>query len=282
MNSLAKKIISVCIALVVLMSVSVTAFAADDILDINDGAKVNVGDRVKYTLYLGDTKEEIIGFELRLFYDKDYLELDKKSLEFDKFDGVIYNTDLDNMIPINWTNISNPADFSKKAMFLSLEFRVLKEGETDISQFVSEMYGDDMTYLKSYTWTYDISVNDETVVSDQVPIISEDEDTLKNRQGSFINYLDGKGEENTPDKDNHPAVISYTQNVTDIVEVTKNSSSGGNSADSDFPLIPVIIGAAVLVVVLAVVGVLIVKKRDDNVDLSAIPTQQDENNKNSD
>ncbi len=282
MNSLAKKIISVCIALVVLMSVSVTAFAADDILDINDGAKVNVGDRVKYTLYLADTKEEIIGFELRLFYDKDYLELDKKSLEFDKFDGVIYNTDLDNMIPINWTNISNPADFSKKAMFLSLEFRVLKEGETDISQFVSEMYGDDMTYLKSYTWTYDISVNDETVVSDQVPIISEDEDTLKNRQGSFINYLDGKGEENTPDKDNHPAVISYTQNVTDIVEVTKNSSSGGNSADSDFPLIPVIIGAAVLVVVLAVVGVLIVKKRDDNVDLSAIPTQQDENNKNSD
>lgn len=282
MNSLAKKIISVCIALVVLMSVSVTAFAADDILDINDGAKVNVGDRVKYTLYLADTKEEIIGFELRLFYDKDYLELDKKSLEFDKFDGVIYNTDLDNMIPINWTNISNPADFSKKAMFLSLEFRVLKEGETDISQFVSEMYGDDMTYLKSYTWTYDISVNDETVVSDQVPIISEDEDTLKNRQGSFINYLDGKGEENTPNKDNHPAVISYTQNVTDIVEVTKNSSSGGNSADSDFPLIPVIIGAAVLVVVLAVVGVLIVKKRDDNVDLSAIPTQQDENNKNSD
>lgn len=282
MNSLAKKIISVCIALVVLMSVSVTAFAAEDILDINDGAKVNVGDRVKYTLYLADTKEEIIGFELRLFYDKDYLELDKKSLEFDKFDGVIYNTDLDNMIPINWTNISNPADFSKKAMFLSLEFRVLKEGETDISQFVSEMYGDDMTYLKSYTWTYDISVNDETVVSDQVPIISEDEDTLKNRQGSFINYLDGKGEENTPDKDNHPAVISYTQNVTDIVEVTKNSSSGGNSADSDFPLIPVIIGAAVLVVVLAVVGVLIVKKRDDNVDLSAIPTQQDENNKNSD
>lgn len=282
MNSLAKKIISVCIALVVLMSVSVTAFAADDILDINDGAKVNVGDRVKYTLYLADTKEEIIGFELRLFYDKDYLELDKKSLEFDKFDGVIYNTDLDNMIPINWTNISSPADFSKKAMFLSLEFRVLKEGETDISQFVSEMYGDDMTYLKSYTWTYDISVNDETVVSDQVPIISEDEDTLKNRQGSFINYLDGKGEENTPDKDNHPAVISYTQNVTDIVEVTKNSSSGGNSADSDFPLIPVIIGAAVLVVVLAVVGVLIVKKRDDNVDLSAIPTQQDENNKNSD
>ncbi|MDO4830425.1 MAG: hypothetical protein Q4A46_02995 [Clostridia bacterium] len=282
MNSLAKKIISVCIALVVLMSVSVTAFAADDILDINDGAKVNVGDRVKYTLYLADTKEEIIGFELRLFYDKDYLELDKKSLEFDKFDGVIYNTDLDNMIPINWTNISNPADFSKKAMFLSLEFRVLKEGETDISQFVSEMYGDDMTYLKSYTWTYDISVNDETVVSDQVPIISEDEDTLKNRQGSFINYLDGKGEENTPDKDNHPAVISYTQSVTDIVEVTKNSSSGGNSADSDFPLIPVIIGAAVLVVVLAVVGVLIVKKRDDNVDLSAISTQQDENNKNSD
>ncbi len=262
MKSMLRRFIPICLSLVVLMSLTVTAFAADDnVLTINGGAEVNVGDRVKYTLYLADTKEEIIGFQLALFFDKEYLELDKNSMSFDKFDGVIYNADLDDSLPMNWTNISHPADFSKKAMFLSLEFRVLKGGETDISQFVTEMYGDDMTYLKSYTWTYDISVNDNSVVSDQTPLINDDEEYAEKNSGSIINYLDGMGEENTPNKDNHPAVVGYSQTVTEIVNVTKANSSSEESGD--FPITTVIIGAAVLIVVLAVVGVVVIKKRDD-------------------
>lgn len=262
MKSMLRRFIPICLSLVVLMSLTVTAFAADDnVLTINGGAEVNVGDRVKYTLYLADTKEEIIGFQLALFFDKEYLELDKNSMSFDKFDGVIYNTDLDDSLPMNWTNISHPADFSKKAMFLSLEFRVLKGGETDISQFVTEMYGDDMTYLKSYTWTYDISVNDNAVVSDQTPLINDDEEYAEKNSGSIVNYLDGMGEENTPNKDNHPAVVGYSQTVTEIVDVTKANSSSEESGD--FPITTVIIGAAVMIVVLAVVGVVVIKKRDD-------------------
>lgn len=262
MKSMLRRFIPICLSLVVLMSLTVTAFAADDnVLTINGGAEVNVGDRVKYTLYLADTKEEIIGFQLALFFDKEYLELDKNSMSFDKFDGVIYNADLDDSLPMNWTNISHPADFSKKAMFLSLEFRVLKGGETDISQFVTEMYGDDMTYLKSYTWTYDISVNDNAVVSDQTPLINDDEEYAEKNSGSIINYLDGMGEENTPNKDNHPAVVGYSQTVTEIVNVTKANSSSEESGD--FPITTVIIGAAVMIVVLAVVGVVVIKKRDD-------------------
>lgn len=262
MKSMLRRFIPICLSLVVLMSLTVTAFAADDnVLTINGGAEVNVGDRVKYTLYLADTKEEIIGFQLALFFDKEYLELDKNSMSFDKFDGVIYNADLDDSLPMNWTNISHPADFSKKAMFLSLEFRVLKGGETDISQFVTEMYGDDMTYLKSYTWTYDISVNDNAVVSDQTPLINDDEEYAEKNSGSIVNYLDGMGEENTPNKDNHPAVVGYSQTVTEIVDVTKANSSSEESGD--FPITTVIIGAAVMIVVLAVVGVVVIKKRDD-------------------
>lgn len=262
MKSMLRRFIPICLSLVVLMSLTVTAFAADDnVLTINGGAEVNVGDRVKYTLYLADTKEEIIGFQLALFFDKEYLELDKNSMSFDKFDGVIYNADLDDSLPMNWTNISHPADFSKKAMFLSLEFRVLKGGETDISQFVTEMYGDDMTYLKSYTWTYDISVNDNAVVSDQTPLINDDEEYAEKNSGSIVNYLDGMGEENTPNKDNHPAVVGYSQTVTEIVDVTKANSSSEESGD--FPITTVIIGTAVMIVVLAVVGVVVIKKRDD-------------------
>ncbi len=284
MKSISSKIISIFLIAMALISVSSTVFAAEDEeLTINDNAKVKVGDRIKYTLCLADTTDTIIGFELRLFYDHNYLELDKNSLNFEKFNGVIYNTELEDKIPINWTNISSPADFSKKATFLTVEFRVLKAGETDISQFVSEMYGDDMTYLKSYTWTYNITVNDETIVSNQVPKISEDEETLQKKQGGIINYLDGKGEKNSPDKDNHSAVIGYTVVATEYVDVTKNVSNSNQNGESSL-FSPLIIGAGVLAIILAVVCVLILQMRNAPTDSTVNSTDKyfeiDETNDN--
>lgn len=272
------KIISLCFTAVFMLSLmtSVTVFAADDELTINSEAKVNVGDKIKYTLYLSDTKEDIIGFELRMFYDHNYLELDKDSVNYGKFDGVIHNLNLEDKIPINWTNISTPISFASKAEFLSMEFKVLKGGETEISQFVSEMYGDDMTYLKSYKWTYDITVNDKTIVKDQTPVISDDEQTLEKNQGSFINYIDGMGEENTPNKDNHQAVVgaaSGTRIATEYVDVTRyeNVTSGGS-----FNMMPIIVIVAVVVVAGAIVAILIIKKRDD----AKITSENDNNVEN--
>lgn len=259
------KIISLCFASVLMLSfmTSITAFAADDELTVNSNAKVKVGDKIKYTLYLSDTKEDIIGFELRMFYDHNYLELDKDSVNYGIFDGVIHNLNIEDKIPINWTNISTPVSFSSKAEFLSMEFKVVKGGETEISQFVSEMYGDDMTYLKSYKWTYDITVNDKSIVKDQTPVISDDQQTLEKNQGSFINYIDGMGEENTPNKDNHQAVVGSvpgTQIATQYVDVTRYENV---SSDGSFNMMPIIVIVAVVVVAGAIVAILIIKKRDD-------------------
>lgn len=256
------KIVSLCFAAVLMLSfmTSITAFAADDELTVNSDAKVKVGDKIKYTLYLSDTKEDIIGFELRMFYDHNYLELDKDSVNYGKFDGVIHNLNLEDKIPINWTNISTPISFSSKAEFLSMEFKVLQGGETEISQFVSEMYGDDMTYLKSYKWTYDITVNDKPIVEDKTPVISDDKQTLEKNQGSFINYIDGMGEENTPNKDNHQAVVSGTQIATEYVDVTRYENVNSNGS---FNMMPIIVIVAVVVVVGAIIAILIIKKRDD-------------------
>lgn len=265
MKKLLKKIISLCFVATVLMSATVTASAAEQ-LTINEDAKVNVGDKVKFSLYLSDCTEEIIGFETRLFYDSDFLELDKDSITYEKFDGVIHNPNLENKLAISWTNISQPADFSKKSLFLSAEFKVLKAGETEISHFVTDMYGDDMTYLKSYKWTYDISVNDETIVTDKVPPVSDDEKTLEEKQGSFINYVDGMGEENSPNKDDHQSVtgvVMRTQTATEVIDVTQykpvsDTSSGAGS------MVYILVGAGVLIIALAVVAIVIVKKRDDS------------------
>lgn len=259
------KIISLCFVSVLMLSLmtSMTVFAAENELTVNSDAKVKVGDKIKYTLYLSDTKEDIIGFELRMFYDHNYLELDKDSMNYGKFDGVIHNLNIEDKIPINWTNISTPISFANKAEFLSMEFKVVKGGETEISQFVTEMYGDDMTYLKSYKWSYDITVNDKTIVKDQTPVISDDKQTLENNQGSFINYIDGMGEENTPNKDNHQAVVGSvpgTQIATQYVDVTRYENV---TSDGSFNMMPIIVIVAIVVIVGAIVAILIIKKRDD-------------------
>lgn len=259
------KIISLCFVSVLMLSLmtSMTVFAADNELTVNSDAKVKVGDKIKYTLYLSDTKEDIIGFELRMFYDHNYLELDKDSMNYGKFDGVIHNLNIEDKIPINWTNICTPISFANKAEFLSMEFKVVKGGETEISQFVTEMYGDDMTYLKSYKWSYDITVNDKTIVKDQTPVISDDKQTLENNQGSFINYVDGMGEENTPNKDNHQAVVGSvpgTQIATQYVDVTRYENV---TSDGSFNMMPIIVIVAIVVIVGAIVAILIIKKRDD-------------------
>ena len=259
------KIISLCFVSLLMLSMmtSMTVFAADNELTVNSDAKVKVGDKIKYTLYLSDTKEDIIGFELRMFYDHNYLELDKDSMNYGKFDGVIHNLNIEDKIPINWTNISTPISFANKAEFLSMEFKVVKGGETEISQFVTEMYGDDMTYLKSYKWSYDITVNDKSIVKDQTPVISDDKQTLENIQGSFINYVDGMGEENTPNKDNHQAVVGSvpgTQIATQYVDVTRYENVTSNGS---FNMMPIIVIVAIVVIVGAIVAILIIKKRDD-------------------
>ncbi len=282
------KIISICLIIAMFGLFSATAYAEDEELNINDGAKVNVGDRVKFTLSLSDADTPVIGFELRLFYDDSYLELDKNSVNFPEFDNVVYNPDISNMIPMNWTNINTGIDFSSKKEFVSFEFRVLKGGETDISQFVTELYGDDLTYLKTYTWTYSISVNGEDVVTDQTPKIYADEDTLNNHTGGIVNYLDGRGEQNASDKDNHEVydgqdiiIQNNTKVVTDVEEVTRTVEGSNSSDKSEFPWTVLIIGAAVLIVILAVVGVIIVKRHDDLKSENNVKTEE-ENSENID
>lgn len=254
------KSISVLFILACISFVSISpCFAAENELKINSEVTVKKGDTIKYELYLSDTKEEIWGYEMRIFYNKEYLKLTKDALKFPKFDGVVYNDKLENKIAITWTDISSPADFSKRDLFLSVQFEVLRGGTTDISQFVTELYGEDLKYLKSYKWSYDISVNGAEVISEKTPIIDADEATLQNKQGSFINYIDGMGEENSPNKDDHQSVTGVmptTKVVTEIQDVTRYESTGsGDSSDDNvfgwiiiIAIIAVVVGAAVAVV----------------------------------
>ncbi len=266
------KISSFCFALAIFLCSFVTAYAEDGSavdtadagvsgidsskkLNINDDTEIAVGQTVTYNLYLSDADEEIMGFELRLFYDSDYLEYQQKSLSFEKFDFVIYNENIEGKIPMNFSSLSSLPSFKEKSQFLSADFKVKKEGRASITYFFTELYGENLDYLKKYKFTYDLTVDGEKVVDSATPPVNEDENTLQSNQGDFINYEDGMGDENTPNKDDHKMVGSIVNKS--VVEVTRNILStedekGGFSSKWLFLLIgaPLIIGAVVAAIII--------------------------------
>lgn len=270
MKQLFSKITAICFVLA-MVGISVVPALAEttaakeqksgELLNINGDADVEVGKTVTYTLYLSDATDPIVGFEMRMFYDKDFLEYQKSSLKFENFDVVIYNEDIEGKIPMNYSALSNKPDFSKKGQFVSADFKVLKAGQADITYFITELYGDDMSYLKNFTFTYGLKVGDKDIVSDAVPPLNTNEDVLKSNQGDFINYADGKGENGSSGSE-HEAVVDkqstlspyYEENVVEITRTVNGSGKEGGGFSGGmifmFVAIPVIIAAVVVAVVL--------------------------------
>lgn len=258
------------VMLVMLAAISTTAFAADS-LAVNTDSTVSVGDTFSYTMNMADCEVPIIGLQMYIVYDHNKLEYVEDSLEFEKIDGVIFNPNLEDTIAINWTNVIDDADFSGEAQLLTLKFKAIADGETEISYYISHMYGDDMGYIKNYTITYDIALDNGTaLVTDFPAVVTTDEEFLNNpkRQGSFLNYDDSMGE-NSPNKDTHQliqgdavatTVVEGTEIVSSVVDVTRYETvedSGSGSTTT------ILIIAGAVIIVLAIVAVVIVKKRDD-------------------
>lgn len=236
-------------------------------LTINNAASVEVGKTVTYTLYLSEATESIVGFELRLFYDSDFLEYQKNTLKFDKFDVVFFNEDIKGKIPMNYTSLNNQPLFDKKGQFLTANFKVLNGGNANISYFFTELYGENMDYLKSFRFTYDLAVDGETILKDAVPVVNADDDTLQNNQGDFINFSDGVGEENSPQNESeHVRIGSGVK--TQVIDVTKDSDENGVKKASGNTFVKYLIIFAVIGLVVAAIVVAIVmsrkKAKDDN------------------
>ena len=263
MRHLFTKIAALCAALIIIGASASVAYAADE-LTINGLGKVKEGDVVTFSLNLSEAKEDIMGFELRFFYDSEYLKYVDESLTSDTFDSLVYNPHLDGCIPMNWTDIYKLVSFSEKKPIFTCQFTVQKGGATELSYFVTEMYDKDMETLTSYKFTYDLSVGDEKIIEDGILAINEGEETLYKYQGGFINYRDGMGGDNTPNKDNHESVVGNQGTVTynvvenEVQEVTRYVD--GEESKGGSPMIYLIIAIPV-VVALAAIAVVFVLKR---------------------
>ena len=260
------KIGSILIAAMLIFASVSTAFA-EDALKINDAKDtVKKGDTLHFTLNLSDTRVGVSGFELRVFFDKSKLQLVQGSVKSETFDTLFSNAEKDGKILLIWTDLDNPVNCAKKTPFFSCDFKTVDGGDATISYFVTELFDKDMSYLKSYSWTYDLTNGDKAIVKDGVLPISKDSETLDSRQSKFINYVDGKGEENSPNKDNHESVMGKQRSAdgedNNVVDVTKDKSTGN-------PWVFVAIAVPVIVVLIVVAIVLANrrnKKSDDDFD----------------
>ncbi len=290
MSKKIKSILSILFAAVLTVSCfCIPVNAADNDLKIKissddkDSVTAKVGDTVKYAVYMTQTKEEVIGVQMSFFYDDAYLKMNADSVKCESFPNSVGNTALKNYYIFTWTDVQNPVTLNADKALVSAEFKVLKGGETDLSYFISDIYGDDMTYLKSYKITCKLWVNGEEVKKDVVPIVDEKNANENKLQGDFVNYVDGMGEENTPNKDDHKSVIVEkryitTQEKTSVVDVTKVVESSTNGSGSTTTIIIIV---AIVVVLLAAGAIIFVKKKDEKNKADSIGNSQpDDNNEN--
>ena len=252
------KNLSVFVLTAILLVVSVMpAFAAKD-LTVNGVKNIKKGDIVSYDLMLGDCEEEVVGLQMYIKYDKEYLDVVTNSLEFPEIPSMVSNANSDYGIIFNFTNYSSPVDFSTEKVFASVDFKVLKGGKTDITFFVSELYGKDITYLKSYTFTYDLAVNDEVKIDGEPPLITEDEEFINNNQGQFINFVDGKGEKNGKAEVKRDAVVGVTQ-APSTFEVGKEIDEIEEENGFEIDPVTLVIVIVSILLVLAIVFVVILR-----------------------
>lgn len=267
MSKSVKSIFAVILALTLATAFTATVNAAEDELTVNSEVKAKKGDKITYAVNLADCNLDVLGITMSVFYDDEYLRLDPDSITYEKLDGVVQNPNLDGYFKFTWTDINNLQDFSKKAMLVSADFEVLKPGETEISYFITDLYGDldKMETLSSYTLTCDISLNGEVVSKDKTPIVNEDKSDENKMQGDFINYVDGMGEDNTPNKDDHKSVVVSKYYITQVQEKAVDVTRTPDAADSDGASpVAVVVIIVIVIVALAIAAVVIVKRRDNS------------------
>lgn len=238
MNKITRSISAILLSLILMLASSlIYVNAAEDELVLDGKISYKVGDTVTYDLCL-QTPEGVVGVQMYVYYDPSYLSIKADSVESPGFKAATINPKLDGEIILIWSNAADPADFTEKEKMLTAEFEVLKEGKTNITYGIQEMYPIDLTYLKEQTITVDYSSNGTIVKEDNTPIVDTNPDHIDEFQGQFPNYEDGKGENNpnvedertivtSPNKVNEPA----NNNVDNNANVATNAQ--GQALETD-------------------------------------------------
>ena len=248
---------------VIILSLSLLTAFADGTATVN-GKEAKVGDTVTYTLYIADSTQNIVGIDARFFFDQEALEL--VSVNTDNLgDSTVVNDNMNNdgMILMNNAYIAGGKGLAckDKVSLATLTFKVIKAIPTTISYYIPYIYDFDMVNIYNYTFTYELTVEGETVIENVPPVLAGDEELGKlNDLGDFENVPEGTGSGIKPTAAPTKAPAGSNQNG-------QSGSQGGQSGtaeNGDFNVFYVIIPVIVLMVAAIVVLVIIKQKQGNN------------------
>lgn len=219
-----KKFISILCALTLIASFTTIAANAEKkgITEL----ELNEGDKVKYTLKLGDIEKPVLGCDFSVYYDESAMSIDSfadftDSTNEDDWECLV-NTKADNEIIGNWSIIRG-VDFSKERNMLTVNFTAKKDTTTNIRYFIRYLYDENVfnagkKQIEKYTFKCDVSVNGTPVIENGNP---ELETETEQKQGTFVN---------SPTGDSADADTSIKGTVGNIEERKKNYKDTNNES----------------------------------------------------
>ncbi len=181
------------------------------------GVSASVGSTVTYTFSVSDSQQKIAGAHLEFYYDRDCLTLESVT---DHMKNSTINEDTyqtGRILIVNaLVNGSSGLNCSSKKDLVSISFIVNAAMESDITYYIPYLYDADLENLNEYTFSADISIDDEVIFEGQTPVLEDvslrDDVT---DVGDFVNTPNGK-----PESEPVPQKPSYddTQNRTTAPE----------------------------------------------------------------
>lgn len=237
-----KRILAIMAAVLILSLSCFTAVVSADenTLTFNDGKTANVGDTIDYTFSVGDCPEPLVGIQMYIYYDPEYLQVSEK-----------YNTELTGSVIINPSYIDDKGngqvivtasdiagmDYTQKKTIIDVDFTVLKGGESNITYYITEMYTADaemnLVPLSNYTFSQDISVNGSSVAEGETPKLeTNDEKFEENQISSFVNNEEGKSD---GESTYVPSVEATTEAATEAQTGEPQTDENGNTIEATTP-----------------------------------------------
>lgn len=233
-----KRILSIMAAVLILTVSCLTAVVSADenTLTFNDGKTANVGDTISYTFSLSDCPEPLVGIQMYIYYNPEYLQVSEqyKSDLSGAFINPSYIDDNGNGQVIVTASDINGMDYSSKKTVISVDFKVLKGGESDITYYVTEMYTLDessgtpeITPLSAYAFHQDITVNGSAVSENETPKLETDDSKFTSDQvSSFVNNEEGKSDGQTT----YVPSVEATEAATSVEGSTTPTSASDETA----------------------------------------------------
>lgn len=213
-----------------------------------NGAEAPVGSTVEYTLYLESYKQDVVGIQMIIKFDNELLEL--QNVDLTNFPSATLNANNgnDGMIYFNHSDI-NGQSFAEAKELAKVTFKVIAEGTSDIEYLVQYLYDIDLVNIYDYTLTYSLTVDGETEIATETPILADVNKILSEVDsnfdtGDFANNVEGTGSGIKPTEAPKTSAATSTD---------KSDNGGGNTA-------LYIIGGVVVVALIAVVILAVVKR----------------------